>query len=361
MSLINKMLQDLDARGGAAKPAPAGELRPVAAERTSRTAIAVGAGIGVLIVAAAAGTWYYLHRPAPAALPAAAVALAPAMPAVNAPAPVAVPLPLPEAALTVAAGPDPAAVPAPAPADPLPAAVPPAAAPTGARAVPAPRQPVSRPSRNEPAERAELPAMPQRPADVPAGQGATLSSPQQGENAYRRGLAALQEGRVGEAVAALENAVQVYPRHEAARQTLVGLLLENGHAGEAMRHAQLGLGLDPNQPELAMVLARLQLERGGPAADTLLRSLPHARNNADYIAFLAGVLQKQGRHRQAAEQYEAALRLRPANGVWWMGLGMSLQADNLRADAREAFQKARAAGLSPELQEFVERRLAQLQ
>jgi MSHA biogenesis protein MshN len=260
-------------------------------------------------------------------------------------------------------------VPAPAvPAETVPVAPPAADAPGAAATaappeIPGPRRAATRPPRAERAVSAVAPrtATPERAADMPAGQGAVLTAQQQGENAYRRALVALQEGRVTEAVSALEHAVLVFPRHEAARQTLVGLLLENGRADEAMRHAQLGLGLEPNQPQLAMVLARLQLERGGPAGETLLRSLPHAGGNAEYIAFLAGVLQKQGQHRRAAEQYEAALRLQPANGVWWMGLGISLQAENLRTNAREAFQKARAAGLSPALQEFVERRLAQLQ
>ncbi|GGY38702.1 tetratricopeptide repeat protein [Pseudoduganella albidiflava] len=387
MSLINKMLQDLDARGGTARPAAGGDVRPVAAERSSRTAIAIGAGIGALIVAAGAGGWYYLHREA---APAAAV-LAPAVPAAVVPAP-AVPAP----AVTSSASPDPtvpaptvpspaepvatapapqavvaepqvAATPAPAPAEaaaPRQAALPqPAVAATpSVESTPTPQAARPRPPRAPRTERDSTAAAPA--IAVPerqAGEGATLTSRQQGENAYRRALAALQEGRVTEGVGALEHAVQVYPRHEAARQTLVGLLLENGQADEAMRHAQLGLGLDSNQPQLAMVLARLQLERGGPADVTLLRSLPHASGNAEYRAFLAGVLQKQGRHREAAEQYEAALALRPRNGVWWMGLGISRQAQDLRPGAREAYGKAKEAGLAPELQAFVERRLGQLE
>ncbi|QBE66656.1 tetratricopeptide repeat protein [Pseudoduganella lutea] len=361
MSLINKMLQDLDARGGTRAPAAGADVRPVGAAgtaRTARTSIAVGAGVGVLIVAAGAGAWYALNR-----VPAAPVAV------VAAPAPAAVTPPAPPAPVPVApAAPQPAppppasvaeeAAPAPAPAVLVPVQAAPAAAGPRADAPPAPRPARPRPPRTEPAS-AAVP-VPERAAEVPAGQGATLTSRQQGENAYRRALAALQVGRVNEGIAALEDAVLVYPRHEAARQTLVGLLVENGHAEQAMRHAQLGLALEANQPQLAMVLARLQLERGGSADVTLLRTLPHAGGNADYLGFLAAVLQKQGRHADAAAQYEAALRLRPDNGVWWMGLGISRQAENLRTPAREAFEKARDAGLSPELQAFVERRLAQL-
>ncbi|RZA32906.1 MAG: tetratricopeptide repeat protein [Lysobacteraceae bacterium] len=110
-----------------------------------------------------------------------------------------------------------------------------------------------------------------------------------------------------------------------------------------------------------MLLARLQIERGGPGIDTLMRSLPHAAGNGDYHAFLAGALAREGRHREAAEHYQAALRTAPQNGVWWMGLGMSLQAAQRNPEAAGAFQKALESGtLSAELQGFVERKLKQL-
>jgi MSHA biogenesis protein MshN len=334
MSLINKMLQDLDARGDG-KHSPSGEVRPVVTEgpRRALTAITVGALVGALILAGGAG-WYVMHRPATVAdMAAPAPAPAPAS------APV-IPPKLPAAPVEVAAvdappvAAEPASVPAP---------------PTGA-----PRER----SKKEPKPARAPHAVPA--AAVPPATGSTLTPQQRGENAYRRALVAVQEGRVQDGIAALEGAVAAYPRHEAARQTLVGLLLETGRTEDAVRHAALALALNPNQPQLAMLLARLQLEAGGPAVETLQRTLPNARDNADYLALLAGVLQKGGRHAEAAEQYEAALRLQPTNGVWWMGLGISRQAERLNSNAREAYLKAKAAGLTAQLQAFVDRRLAQL-
>lgn len=198
-------------------------------------------------------------------------------------------------------------------------------------------------------------------AAQPGSGGVTVTSQQQGENAYRRGLTALQEGRVQEALSNMEQAVFLYPRHDTARQTLVGLLIENKRHDEAIRHLQFGLGLDPKQPQMAMILARLQIEKGGPAIETLQRSLPYAGGNGDYLAFLAGALQRAQRNREAAEQYHAALRLQPENGVWWMGLGISLLADKRNAEAQDAFSRAKNSGnLSQELQSFVERKLQQL-
>jgi MSHA biogenesis protein MshN len=196
-------------------------------------------------------------------------------------------------------------------------------------------------------------------------QGRQESASQRAEGEYRRALASLQDGRMTESLAALDQVLRLDPGHEAARQTLVGLLIEAKRGDEAIRHLQAGLALNPRQPALAMLLARLQIERGGSGIETLLRALPYAgngtRDSADYHAFLAGALQRDQRYREAAEQYQAALRMAPGNGVWWMGLGMSLQGDRRNAEALEAFQRARASGtLAAELQAFVERRLQQL-
>jgi MSHA biogenesis protein MshN len=192
-------------------------------------------------------------------------------------------------------------------------------------------------------------------------QGRQETGAQRAEGEYRRALASLQEGRMTDTVAALEQALKYEPAHEAARQTLVGLLIEANRPDEAMRQLQLGLTLDPRQPAMAMLLARLQIERGGNGIDTLTRTLPYAGNDPDYRAFLAAALARQQRHREAAEQYQQAVRAVPGNGVWWMGLGMSLQAEKRNGEALDAFQKARASGgLTQELQAFVERRIQQL-
>ncbi|MTV53245.1 tetratricopeptide repeat protein, partial [Pseudoduganella buxea] len=235
--------------------------------------------------------------------------------------------------------------------------------PVSQRERPAPRQAPAEP-KSAPAERvpARVDTEALRTGVTQAWASAPPASSQgQAENGYRRALVLLQDGRLAEGIATLEQALFVYPRHEAARQTVAGLLLEQGRNDEASRHLQLGLGLNPNQPQMAMLLARLQLEHHGAAAvETLRRTLPHASANADYLGFLAAALQRQRRHREAIEQYDAALRLLPQNGVWWMGLGISLQAEGRKTEARAAFTRAKQAGLSPELQGFVERSLGQL-
>lgn len=191
-----------------------------------------------------------------------------------------------------------------------------------------------------------------------------LTPAQRAENEYRKAVHALQLGKRAEAASGLEQTLQLDPRHAGARQALIGVLLDGGQQDEAMQKAREGLASDPAQPSLAMILARLQLEKGElrPAIDTLERVLPHASEKPDYLAFLAALLQRDERHKQAAEHYLLALQKAPQNGVWWMGLGISLQAERRNAEASESFRRARATNsLTPELLAFVEARIRQLQ
>ncbi len=382
MSLINKMLQDLDARGGGgAVRGPDPAVRPVgAAPRNSRLLIAAGAAVGVALLAAGGVAWYFLHTapvpvppaptpPAASTAPAAKAPVAPTAPAATASVAPETPVaPVPPAVVAVVRAPAAPVAQVPPAVDREPVVATPEPVSVAPRAMPQRERPVTRPASSEPrsapAERASA-----RADTEPLRTGIThaestpppASSQAQAENTYRRALVLLQDGRLAEGIAALEQALYVYPRHEAARQTVAGLLLEQGRNDEASRHLQLGLGLNPNQPQMAMLLARLQLEHHGAAAvETLRRTLPHATANADYLGFLAAALQRQRRHREAIEQYDAALRLMPQNGVWWMGMGISLQAEGRKTEARAAFTRAKQAGLSPELQGFVERSLGQL-
>ena len=151
--------------------------------------------------------------------------------------------------------------------------------------------------------------------------------------------------------------------YDAARQAMVGILLEGKRNAEAERLLQDGLQHNIKNSGFAMLLARLQVERNelGVALETLQKTLPYAERQADYQAFVAALLQRQNNHPQAIAYYQTALQLSPNSGLWLMGLGMSLQAEQHKEEARAAFKRALESNtLSAELRAFVEQRMKEL-
>lgn len=232
-------------------------------------------------------------------------------------------------------------------------------------------QPAARSSPQE--EAAPLPAKAPVPAPSPAAKPVATAATsaaidkrvreatprQRAEAEYARAAAALQQGRMSDARAGFEAALQADPAYHAARQALAGVLIDSRQPADAMLILQEGLQLAPAQFGFAMMAARLHVERGelDAAVQTLARSAEYASGNADYAGFYAGLLQRQKRHAEAVEQFDRALRLRPGAGIWMLGMGISLEALGRSADAQEAFRRAKASGnLTPELQAYADQR-----
>ena len=192
---------------------------------------------------------------------------------------------------------------------------------------------------------------------------ASGSSLERAEGEYRKALGVLNSGRLTETIEGLRAALKLDGAHTGARQLLFKLLVENRRVDEAAELLQEGLQSQPAQILWAMSLGRLQVDHGDlPGAwQTLQRSLPFAVNNADYQGFAGHVLQRLGRNREAAAHYQTAAHLAPAEGRWWLGLGLALESSGQAAEAREALLRAKAsATLGVELANLVEQKLRQL-
>ena len=198
--------------------------------------------------------------------------------------------------------------------------------------------------------------------------GKQIRPDQKSENYYRQALSYLQQGRVSEAQASLTLALETNPTNQEARQTLAGLLLDNKRYDDAGATLAAGLAITPEQNDFRMTLARLQVEAGDSAGalSTLEQGLSYAKNHADYQSFLATLLQRANRHEEAISHYTTALSLNPsasnsATTSTLIGLGISLQAVGKLEKSQEAFAHVKSsATLSPELSQFVEQRIKQI-
>jgi MSHA biogenesis protein MshN len=190
-----------------------------------------------------------------------------------------------------------------------------------------------------------------------------MSGAERAENEFRRGVDLLKRGRATEAEGLFTLALKSDAGHRGARQTLVALRLERNQLDEAARLLREGLAADPAQPEFAIALARVYVERAQyPAAlEVLDASASAASNYVDYHVMRGTVLQRMGRHADAAAAYRTALSMQSSVPNAWMGLGISLEALQQKAAAADAFRKALASGpVSSELRTFAEQRIQAL-
>lgn len=205
------------------------------------------------------------------------------------------------------------------------------------------------------------------PADVGTvpieKQARQLTSFERAENLFRLGATSLRQGHMADAESRFRAAIEEDRSHHAAQQALVGILIDAGRLEDAEAVLAESLSANPRQPKSAMILARLQIERGDVdmAMRTLENTRTYAGTDAVYMSFMAAVLQRAGRHEDAVVQYQNALAFMPRNAIWLMGLGISLRALGRNGQALQVFDESAAIGsLEPGLQAFVDQQRAQL-
>lgn len=366
MSLINEMLRDLEARraDGLGKPDLQREIRPLPESRQRsrwrRPLLFVVAAFALVLLAWWQGDgWLYGEPVRPAAVPS----------------PATLPLSLVQPAQPVAVDPPPAAV-----SEALRLAMtlenPPAESALAAKALASEslRPELQPPGTESIPPRPELipprtdAATPKPKAvEAPAASSGSIektavpATPRERADAeFRRAQGLLAGGQASAAHDALQAALKQDATYIAPRQALLRLLLEARRLDEAMAVLHEGLEVLPAQTGWAMSLARLTVERGDAAGAerVLARSAPYAVGNAEYAGFHGHLLNRLGKFRAAAEQYQAAARSAPGDGRWWFGLGLALEGEGHGQEAREAFRRALATGnLNADLAAMAEQKL----
>ena len=191
----------------------------------------------------------------------------------------------------------------------------------------------------------------------------TQPAPQTTSNNFTRAVALLNQGRLAEAEQQLAAALKADPSHAAARQAYVALLLEQQRVDAARRVLQEGLVLAPGHPEFALALARIHTQRREYAAALqVMDKAGDAAANTEFQALRGAVLQRLGRHAEAVDAYQNALRATVQPATTWLGLGISLEALGRKPEATQAYRRALSAGpLASEAREYAESRVRAIQ
>ena len=192
--------------------------------------------------------------------------------------------------------------------------------------------------------------------DPPAA-GRIQSSANQAVESYRRAMDLAEQGRDGGALDAALQALKLDAQHMPARRLAIALALDQKQVDQASALIDEGLQLAPRDGELLFLHARrLALAGANDQALTVLQGLD--RPTGESLGLKAGLLARTGQYAPAAQAYQQALKTRPDNATWWLGLGVAWNAQGQGALAKEAFLRARKLGqLSPDVQAWLDQQL----
>lgn len=345
MSLINKMLKDIEARQGGSGPNPRPIFQDLQPARATPAHSARGPLVWVLLAVAVGGGGFFAWTRTP---------VTPSAPTQVVTAPV--PVMVEAVAAPVASEPSPVATPAleqpAAPATPPPAKAerspePKAAPPARKTASVAKSDSKSEPDSAARIEKVERPYTPEERAEM----------------AYREAVQLRSQGETTAAEQRLRALLSEHPKHKAARELLAGIQLGGGRWLEGQATLEQGVAQVPAHLPFRFQLARLHLEQG--AESQAIALLEQARQDGladpELLAFLAAIQQRGGRHVDAVKNYRAALNLRAQEGRWWVGLGISLESQQDTSPARDAYRRALDSGQLPaNLARYAEDRLKAL-
>ncbi len=183
-----------------------------------------------------------------------------------------------------------------------------------------------------------------------------LTAMQQSQVLFQSAVKHIGRGKDQDAHNELRKALSLVPTYSRARETLAALMLNTGRVSEAAELLREGLSLQPKDAPLAKLYARILMGQNDldSAIAILERAQPSALKDPHYLALLAALYQRTGKHAMAVQSYQQVLRVRPGVASWWMGLALSLEPTGEINGAINAFNQAlKVGGLNKEVLQFV--------
>lgn len=216
----------------------------------------------------------------------------------------------------------------------------------------------------EPDPPAEASNSPQENPDaIPADAHLAIApNPQfQDQRKAERGRYLFAQGQVNEAILELKSFIFNAETPRESVKVLLDILTyqENADAIEALLKSTPYLGTLDQQFYLAK--AAIIQNREEYAVDLLEAHLLEAEDHESYRALLAGLYQRTGKYLEASSSYRRLLNSFGEKPAYWLGFALAQDSLNENQTAKQAYLRlARYSGLQPQVQEYIQQRLAAL-
>lgn len=162
------------------------------------------------------------------------------------------------------------------------------------------------------------------------------------------------------AIQLLSTLLEQEPDNYAAVKRLAALLFANNYGSRAITLLLSNIQRSPLRGDLRLMLARLYVQKKNQAAawSVMNEIEPEPSIQTDYWAYRANLAQQLGDYAAAKRDYLALTNSDANKASWWLGLGIVEEKLGAYTLARTAYQKALSlAQLDAQVSEFIEQRL----
>lgn len=158
----------------------------------------------------------------------------------------------------------------------------------------------------------------------------------------------------------LQEILVIAPQEIKTRKQLAALLFSKNQLNEAKVVLTQGVLLAPADSSLRLMLSRIFFRLGDlNQAFKILDEHPYgAIANDELVSFRAALAEKTGHYNLAQQDYLLLVRRHPNDAKWWLGLGVSLDKQKLSDEAINSYQQAQSLNqLSEKVDTFVAQRI----
>lgn len=148
-----------------------------------------------------------------------------------------------------------------------------------------------------------------------------------------------------------------------ARKKLASLLFAQGNFVQSKRLLIQGIEIHPSQSDLRLMLARLYVVQKEPseAMDVLAEFEPSIDNKSEFLAYRAALAQQLKQTKLAKLDYQTLTKIDSTNAKWWLGLGIAEDQLGETNMAIQAYTRASSLNqLQGSVDEFIKQRISVL-